>query len=301
MDQTATELESVFGQQTASVTEGLSYTCDRFGKHGLCVSIGGRYTSADGEAERASGVAIVAAKLNNNFRVGGWLDAGSYTEEPDSIEFRDRQPTFGFYSVFNADASGSGWEVRVAGSYANNDITVTRGVIADSEAGRGVTELESYGIGGTISNNLPVSGNWVVSPYAGVRYSRTASDAYTEGSTSEVEYPLSISGLTVDATTLLLGFEASGALTSNVSLFGHIGLEKDLEQSSSDFLATGIDGLTAVSFDPSIDSQRLSAGLGAHIDLSATERLTFSGNYRGEPGQSDRYAATGMVFWTAGF
>lgn len=179
-------------------------------------------------------------------------------------------------------------------------MTVTRSNIDFSEPGRGTTDLETYGISGTISCNLPVHGSLVVSPYAGARYTTTTAGAYTEETSSDVAAPLSVAELNSDATTLLVGVKVSGAFASNAGVFGHLGLEKELDRSASDYIATGVDGLTPVSFDP-LNDTRLSAGLGTYIDLSATERLTISGNYRGEPGQSENYAATGMVFYSAGF
>jgi len=298
---TAVALEHVFAQQNAAIVDGMSYSCDRFSAHGLCVSVGGRYTSADGDAEHVSGVAILGARLNDHLRIGGWMDAGDNTKEPHGIRLRTNEPMFGFYGLFNADASGKGWEVRVSGGYANNDMTVAREIFGLSEAGQGTTSLETYGISAIVSYNTPITGSWVLSPYVGARYTDAKADAYMEEGRPDVTDPLSLARLNSDATTFLVGFRMLGDIAPNIGLFGQIGFEKDIDRSTDDLLAIGVDGLKPVSFNPAMDAQRLSVGLGTFFDISATQRLTISGNYRGDPEQTDRYAASGMVFYTAGF
>jgi hypothetical protein len=297
----ANRLKNVYALQTAVITSGLTYDCSIFDKNDICVSAGGRYNRVNtGETKAANGLLIGAYRVNPDVRLGAWVDQNLSVNTDTGVSLSNSKPMFGVFGVWNANASGQGLELKVAASYGDKDLTVTRDVVATSEAGTGTTRLNTQGVSAVVSYNLPVNISSVVSPYLGMRYTKLRAGGYTEKTSDAVTTPLTYSELKQESSTALAGVKLSSKLMPNFGVFGGIGAELDTTTRGNNYSATGVDGLTPIAFNPNIKRLRGSANAGFYLDIDKTQRISLSTVYREEAFTSTSTLSS-MLTYTAGF
>lgn len=109
MGKSASSLRSVFNLQSGLVTSGLSYDCNVFDSKGLCVSGGGRYTNANGAANSSGALLIGSYRVNENLRIGGYLDEDLHNRTPNGISLSNNSPLGGVFAVWQQNANSDGW------------------------------------------------------------------------------------------------------------------------------------------------------------------------------------------------
>ena len=123
-----------------------TYDCGLFDQDGGCFSVGGRYSDVNGNnSSDASSNALVAVggfKINDNFRVTGFVDQQVNSIAPAGIKLDNKGPMLGMSLVWNQHADHLGYQVKVANAYQSKAITITRSAVGDAEAGRGDTEIQ---------------------------------------------------------------------------------------------------------------------------------------------------------------
>jgi hypothetical protein len=203
----ALALRSAYGLQNVSFNNNLTNDCTLFDGRGICSSVTGaqHYLSGGGNNDTTSGTLTVAYRVNDQVRVGGYLDQNLNTSNVRGIHLDNGAPAFGAFAVWNANTDGLGVQVRLAAGYAEKDLTVTRQAVETTEAGSGKTALSSYGASAVASYAVTSWGDSILSPYAGIRYTKVTADAYTEAASVNVTSPLSYSSLTQNATTAMVG------------------------------------------------------------------------------------------------
>lgn len=298
----AAALRGVYGLQTEEIDNGLNYDCGLFDKNGICVSTGGRYIhSSTSHSDSSDGLLIGAIRLNDRVRVGAWAEQNIGNTAPSGIKLGDGNPMLGLFGVWNQNANGSGLEVRIAAGYGDRDVTVTRAAMGlTSEPGSGTTTLKTSGASAVVSYNIPVLSQWSSTPYAGIRYTSDRASAYREGGSASVTAPLSFGDLTEQSTAALAGVRVSDEVASRMGLYGSVGVEQDLSDSSGNYTATGIVGLTSVALNSNIRKTRPVATVGAYYALAKTQRINFDASYRAEAFQASN-ATTVMLTYSAGF
>lgn len=281
---TATRLQSIYTLQNASMVNGLTYDCTVFDKNGFCLSAGGRNTRVNvNGVDSSNGLLIGAYRVNPNTRVGAWVDQNLSGNTATGVALNNASPMFGAYGVWNENASGEGFETKLAVGYGNRDMTVTRDVIGTSETGSGTTKLNTQGIAATLSYNIPVDAQWVASPYFGVRHTKVRANGYTEAASSTVTAPLTYAALTQEASTASAGVKFTGRVTPEAGVFASAGLEQDFSSRAGTYSATGVAGLTDIVFNPDVKKTRTTAAVGAWYDVEKNQRIGFNAIYRTEP------------------
>jgi hypothetical protein len=295
------KLKNVYALQTAAITSGLTYDCSIFDKNDICISAGGRYDRVNtGETKAANGLLIGAYRVNPNIRLGVWVDQNLSVNTEVGVSLSNSKPMFGLFGVWNANPSGQGLELKVAAGYGDKDLTVTRDVIGTSEAGTGITRLNTQGVSAVVSYHLPLHTNVMVSPYLGMRYTKLRMGAYTEQTSDAVVEPLTYSELKQESSTALAGVKLSSKLMPNFGVFGGIGAELDTTTRGNNYSATGIDGVMPIALNPNIKRLRGSANAGFYLDIDKTQRLSVSTVYR-EEAFSSTSTLSSMLTYTAGF
>ena len=112
--------------------------------------------------------------------------------------------------------------------------------------------------------------------------------------------PLSYGNLTEQSTAALAGVRVSGEVAPRMGLYGSVGVEQDLSDSSGNYTATGIVGLTPIALNSDIRKSRPVATVGAYYALAKTQRINFDASYRAEAFQASN-ATTVMLTYSAGF
>lgn len=301
LQNTAQHLQGVYALQTSAINTGLTYDCTLFDKNNICVSVGGRYNRVNtGGVNATNGLIIGAYRPLDNVRVGAWLDQNLVVNSNNGIKLNNGAPMFGVFGVWNQDKSGNGLEVKVAAGYGDRDMTITRSAVGTSEAGSGSTKHSTHGLAAVLSYNFPVDPMWTASPYAGVRYTKSKANGYSEAAISAVTAPLTYDALTQESYTALAGLKMTGRILSNAGVFASAGIEQDFSNKTGTYSATGVTGLTPVTFNPNVNKTRPVVSLGAWYDIDKSQRLGLSGIYRTEAFQSTN-TLSALATYTVGF
>ena len=289
MQYQASQLRSAFNTQTVAANFALNYDCNVFDVKGMCISAGGRYTTIDNpNINNSAAVVTLGYKVNPNIRIGAYLDQNIHISNPTGINISNNTPLMGLYAVWNKEQSGLGYQVRVANTYQDKDVTQTRTVFDTSEAGSGKSSLTSQSYLAELSYAFQYQDKMLVRPYAGLRYTHLKQKGYTEDTTDTVTDPLTVAALRDKGTTALLGVKVNRSLTDKATLTAQLGLEQDLHHKVDNYSATDLNAsdLTAIAFNSNIKRTRPVASIGAFYDVTKTQRASATINYQQLPFQS---------------
>ena len=281
-------LQGVYALQTGTINNSLNYDCGNFGSQGFCVSTGGRYSNAsESSANTTSAMVIAGYRINDHLRIGGSLDQNLYnTDVAQTAMVSSNTPLLGAFVVWNQNADRTGFEAKAATSYNNSDVTINRSPIGSSELGKGSSALNTLAESLTASYGVKLGENWMTSPYAVIRHTSVASSAYTERASANLTVPLSYNGVYQDSTTALLGVKFAGLVYKNTTIQASAGYEQDLQNSVNNYTATGLDGLTSITFNPNIQRSRAVASFGANYEVAKGDNIGFNTIYRQESFQN---------------
>jgi uncharacterized protein with beta-barrel porin domain len=232
-----------------------------------------------------SAVVVVGYKASPNIRIGGFLDQNVNNSMPTGIKVSNKNPLMGVFAVWNQNANGLGYQVKLANAYQDKDIKTTRDVIGTSESGTGSTNLNTQSYVGEVSYAFTYEDKTLLRPYFALRHTTIKQDAYTE---KAVATPLSYASLTDRVTTSLVGLKLNHALTPKTTLTASFGIEHDLEHSVDDYAGSsaGISGLTSENFNDNIKRTRTVASAGAYYAVSKNQRISGDAYYQQLPFQS---------------
>lgn len=272
--QTTHKLRNVFNASAiaSNFANMNTYECNLFNTNGVCVSVGGRYTSVNSpNSETTNGVLVLGYKATQNIRIGAFVDESVSNNTPTGIQLNNRLPLMGMFGVWNQNKDGMGWQVKLANAYQSKGVDITRDVAGGSEAGRGSTTLTTESYVGELSYAFNYGTSTLLRPYLAVRYTNIQQDGYTE---TGVSTPLTFTALKDRSTSALLGVKVNYLLAPKMNLTGSLGIEQDLEHKVDNLAASGIAGLTSESFDNSINRTRPVASVGAYYEVAKGQRLT---------------------------
>lgn len=298
--QSAQKVRSVFN--VAAIASNFAnmntYDCALFDARGVCVSVGGRYTSANSpDTATSNAVLVLGYKVSPQLRIGAFVDESFNRNTPTGIDLDNRVPLMGLFGVWNQNADGLGWQVKLANAYQSKDVDITRAVIGTSEAGQGSTKLTSESYVTELSYAFNQGSNTLLRPYVAARYTLIEQDGYTERGVST---PLTVAGLKDRSTSILAGIKAQHRLTPKLTLTGSLGVEQDVEHKVSRFSATGLAGLTSESFNNDIKHTRPVASAGAFYDVAKGQRVALDVYYQELPFERTG-SATAYAHYTIGF
>lgn len=302
LQNSARKLRSVFNLSAISsnFANMNTYDCNLFDSKGVCVSLGGRYTSTDSpNLSSTSAVMVLGYKATPTLRIGGFVDQNLNNHAPSGIDISNKNPLMGLFAVWNQRPDALGYQLKIANAYQDKDINLTREVIATSEAGRGDTSLTTQSYLGELSYAFKHGDNTIVRPYFALRHTTIKQDAYTE---TGVTAPLSYADLKDRTTSALLGLKLNYKVSSRTTLTGSLGVEQDLEHSVDRYSASasGISGLTSENFNDNIKRTRPVASAGAYYAVSNTQRIAAEVYYQQLAFQSTG-ASTAYMNYMIGF
>ena len=284
----AYQLRSAYNSQVAASNLSLNHDCNLFDTKGLCISAGGRYTTIDNPNTNASAAVVTLGyKVNANIRMGGFLDQNVNTHSPSSINITNKNPLMGVYAVWNKEASGLGYQVRLANTYQDKDVTTTRVAYGDTgEAGSGTAKLNSQSYLAELSYAFQYQDKTLVRPYFGLRYTKLKRNGYAEK--DDVAAPLAFDALTDRSTSALIGARVSYQATPKTTLTANLGIEQDLHHKVDNFTAANdlIGYLDPITFNSNIKRTRPIASAGVSYDVTKAQRLSGTVSYQQLPFQA---------------
>jgi len=299
---TSQALQGTYALQNSVLANSFSYDCNIFGANNVCVSAGGRNTQvqAANGLNNTSALLIAAYRPHPSYRIGAYADQNLSVSNPGgTVNLGNNTPLIGLFGAWNQRLDGTGAEVKVSAAYGQKNATVTRAVVGTSEPGSGSSNLISQGAQVTAKYGFGIMDNLIISPYVGIRYTQNNMGGYTEGASATVTAPLTYSALNTNATTALAGVGASYKVIPTVTTFASAGVETDTNTSNGTYSATGITGLTPISFNANPVRTRPTATLGAYYDIANNQRLGITGIYRQEAYQAIS-TTTVMATYTIG-
>ena len=280
-----------------------TYDCGLFDQDGGCFSVGGRYSDVNGnnntDSSSSALVVVGGYKLNNHFRVAGFIDQQANSSTPNGITLDNKGPMVGMSLVWNQHPDHLGYQVKVANAYQSKDLSITRTATGDAEAGRGDTEIEVQSYVAEVSYQFSDGVKTFYRPYFALRRAIIKQDGYTE---TDVDNPLTFNTLEDKSTTVIMGMKAKYKLSNQVTLNGALGVEHDVDNDIDKLQATSstITGLTAVDINSSINKTRPVATLGATYHISPNQTLSAQTQYQ-ELSYTSTSAKTAYVNYTVGF
>lgn len=298
LSQSAVILRSVYSTQSTLMNNSLNYDCTVFSDNKVCVSGGGRVAITNNITnEKTSTLLIGSYKATRNMRMGAFIDQNAAVAHVEGVEI-EKSPVYGVFGVWSQNPDQMGYELRLTGSWANQDITQTRQVVGSSEAGVGTAVLKSQAISAVMSYALPLSNsNWVASPYAGLRKTKITRGSYTE--TSAVATPLSYGDLTQSITTALAGMRMNKMYREKLYVTTSLGIEQHVTSNISTLDAAGMAGVTSTDFRATYGKTHPVASAGLVYEVAKDQRISFNAIYRKEAYQSHG-TSTGVLMYQVG-
>jgi hypothetical protein len=299
LNESADRLRNVYNLQSTVATAALDYDCNLFNTKGICLSGGARHSNTQGSTNSAGALLIAAYKVNNNVRIGGYIDQDIRNGSSSRIDVNNNTPTMGVFAAWqetpNTDGwaghqvpDGQGWGARTSVNYSNKDVKISRPIINDvSEPGSGKADLTSIAFQLEGSYSKLINENVLVTPYMGIRYSKIERDSYTETLSGDVTVPLTYALLRQEQTDALLGIKAVAKLASKINGYAKVGLEQDLHYKGGTYSATGVVGLTDSKFNLDVNRTRPVMSVGATYAIEDNQRLNLNFLAKEESFKSD--------------
>jgi len=287
---TQTSIQAIKGQLQGnlnSLTAGANfanmntYDCNFFDSKGGCFSFGNRFTDVQSPSMQTNSfVATGGYKIDNHFRIAGFIDQNLNYNMAHNIDVENKGPLVGLIGVWNQNANQLGWQVKVANAYQSKDASIKRSVTGTSEAGKGKTDIDTQSYVAELSYNHAINSSLLLRPYIALRYALVKQDGYTE---IGVDNPLTYNTIRDRSKTALVGVKVKKRLTDKVVARGSMGLEHDLSHKTDNLEASGVSGLTSESFSNNLDKTRPVASLGADYYIDQTQRLSVNAFYQELP------------------
>jgi len=287
---TQTSIQAIKGQLQGnlnSLTAGANfanmntYDCNFFDSKGGCFSFGSRYTDLQSPSMQTNSfVATGGYKIDNHFRIAGFIDQNLNNNTAHNIDIENKGPLVGLIGVWNQNANQLGWQIKVANAYQSKDASIKRSVTGTSEAGSGKTDIDSQSYVAEFSYNYAATSSLLLRPYVALRYALVKQEGYTE---TGVDNPLTYNSIRDRSKTALVGLKVKKQLTDKVVAKGSVGLEHDLSHKTDNLEVSGVSGLTSESFTNKLDKTRPVASVGADYFIDPTQRLSATAFYQELP------------------
>lgn len=300
-------LRGIYNMQTAVINAGLNYDCMTFSTEGLCLSAGGRVTNSSSPSTNAQAALIIASyQATPNVRIGGYLDQNVSNKETRDIEFDNNNPMAGAFAVWNQNQDRTGFEMRLSAGFSNDDITISRNTGLNSQAGSGDAALRSRAFQAVLSHGFQIAdSNWIASPYFGVRYTKIERGSYSEELRANVSAPLSYNALSHKTSTLMAGVRFNGKVGEKVFLLASAGLESDISDSTSDYVAKHANGAmvlngNSLQFGHNLSRTRPVVQVGMNYAIDNRQSIGAHASFREEAFNSSN-SVTGLINYQIGF
>ncbi|AWB33172.1 autotransporter outer membrane beta-barrel domain-containing protein [Orrella marina] len=287
VNRTLASVQQTLAVQNAALVNSFMYDCGLFNEHGVCASIGMRYTAINASGmDESAGTFVLAYRLTPEFRFGAYIDQTVSNANSNNIaSLSTTMPLIGLFGAWQERPDGIGAGIKLSAAYGEQQASVVRSPINGTELATGTTNLTGQGFQLLTTYGLGVAQRTVLSPYLGVRYTESSSSAYTESQSAGVRAALSYGGLSSDLTTLLAGLSLRHQFNDSWSLMLSAGVESDLNQSTDSVTVTGLQGLNASALNNDPVQTRATFAAGLWFDITKNQRVSLDYVYRQSPYQ----------------
>lgn len=295
----ASHLKGAINYQNSSLNQSLNYDCSYFGKNNFCMSGGVRNTNTR-DNDSQSAVVVAAAKINDQLRVGGYIDEVVNDNSNSNMKLSSNIPILGVFAKYN-EHGDFGLKASLSAGYVDQDVKSTRTVSGTSEPGSGTSSLDTTGIQAEIKYGISHSSFLTVSPYVGFRNTQTTRDRYTEQTSSSVTTPLTYNKIKQKEETAFTGIELkSHFYTTDSFATLNLGYEHTTKFSIDNLSTTGVSGTSDINLGSSVDKNRPILTASFNKDLNQAGRLSLNFDHR-QQAYSSTHSTNVSVQYMAGF
>ena len=267
----AGQMNSLLNLKSSLLVNALDSDCAMYSDKGICLALTGWHYSGQESALAAQSATTLKAsyRFSKNFRAGALMDLAFAQTNPDNFNV-SKAPLFGGFAAYGDNATGNGIQVRIAAAYNEADATITRTVLANTEAGQGESTFNSFGAKAEAGYGKTLAG-WRTLPYLGVQWTNVSRNAY--GETSGATFPVVYNAIGQRQFTALAGIKTDKMIAAGFGLNGGIGVEQDINNSVDGYTGT-MDTLGSFNLArPHMNWTRPFANVGASYELAKNQRI----------------------------
>ncbi len=292
-------LSALMNLKSAVVRSNLDQECNKFGKNGLCIATGYRYSNINERSTQQQAANLQLGYLvSPNIKVGMMLDQGIDTANPVNFTMKDYKPTASAYAVFNQNQDGQGFALKVGGLYSNNIANITRTTLTDIEAGLGQAKMTTRGMLLEASYAKSLSDDLLIKPFVGLRKTEVSRSSYNE--TQGATFPISYNAITQTLNTASVGLRALQKINTQLSTFYGAGYEINFNSKINGYSAynstLGNFNLAA----PTLHKNNGFVNAGINYDVKENQRISAS-LYYGKQALSNANSTMGYLAYYFGF
>ena len=267
------QLSSLMNLKNSLLKNSLTQDCNKFGANNMCISLGYRYANTNhyNAQENATNLKL-AYRVTPNFRIGTVLDQAFSSSDPQNFRVKNSQPLVGVFANFSQNPDETGLNLRMSAAYHNSKMSVTRNVLANTEAGVGSTNLKSTGLLAELSYAAKISDKIQIKPFVGMRQTEISRNAYSE--TSGASFPITYEAVKQKFTTAIFGVRSNFELSKSVGLTFGAGVEQNL-RSRVDGYSGAISQVGSFSLaSPNVRKTTAFVDAGVNYEINAAQRLS---------------------------
>jgi hypothetical protein len=300
----ANGLATIYNQQTAAYQAALSYDCQVYDEHGLCVSAGGRYTYAGPapSTNAQAGLVVVGYRPAQTFRVGAFVDQSVNISTPSGFSQSKTSPMWGLFAKWHQNKDETGFGVQASAVTSESSLNVSRTQLQNTEQGSGTTQLNGQGYQLTTNYHQPITNATALVPYLGLRYIRVNAGAYAENTTATVTSPLSYNAMAQSTFSAIGGIGVRSLLAEKLTGTASVGIQQNLNYSMANYQGTSnIAGFENFSLQmPRSVNSMATASVGMFYDVNKRERLGLNVLWQQQPFIATN-TTTALATYTIGF
>jgi hypothetical protein len=292
----------MLSQNWQAVRRTLNYDCDLFDKHGVCVAWQAEYNSYDGEGVgggsygELAGTLMAAKRLNEQVRIGSFLNWRIEGDDIDGIDDVDRLPIIGGFLGYSQAANGIGLQARFSAAYEQGDAEFSHAnLLGSAESVASDAGFETVGLGAEAGWGIALKGQQVVTPFVSLNFVDSTREGYRDESAGgTVEDPFSYDSYSESYTTGTFGVRLKGTLAAKFNYRASVGIETVLGGDADTFRLSGEFGEAAYRSQSGLSDWSVNTAVGMSYMLSDFKALTADGYVRqAEGGLTDSGVALG--------
>jgi len=268
----AGQMNSLLNLKSSLLVNALDSDCAMYSDKGVCLALTGWHYSGHESALAAQSATTLKAsyRFSRNFRAGALMDLAFAQTNPDNFNVISKAPLFGGFAAYGDNETGNGVQLRLAAAYNEADATITRTVLANTEAGQGESTFNSFGAKAEAGYGKTFAG-WKTLPYLGVQWTNVSRNAY--GEISGATFPVVYNAIGQRQFTALAGIKTDKTIAAGFGLNGGIGVEQDINNSVDAYTGT-MDTLGSFNLArPHMNWTRPFANVGASYELAKDQRI----------------------------
>ncbi|HBO23910.1 MAG TPA: autotransporter outer membrane beta-barrel domain-containing protein, partial [Providencia sp.] len=254
-----------------SKLNNLSYSRCQLGDSNYCVGIFSEYNNVSDNHQVATGLYSTLRLPVENWTVGAAVNFANSTTLSDNYDTRgSNQPAVGLFTRYQQNRNNNGFYADISASYLNQDVSISRDTLKNTENGKGDATVKGYQARLSIGYGIPVTNQTQIQPEIALTHKKISRSGYTEH--QNAEFAAKYGRMGNERTDLQLGMNFKHEFNEMLNLDGSIGSDFKLN-SERDAFNGYISHIGAYSYDKG-DERNVSPYASLGINMNVTKNST---------------------------